>query len=156
MRLTSPIPHKRGRIEIIPLIDIMFFLLASFMMVSLSQTHMKGIRIQLPGAQPPPPGPKDYVSIRVGAGNSVSFDGQYVPDEQVMPRLFQYHAANPNVRVSISAEGMALHGDVITVLDKVRRAQIQKVGYQIRAATGGPAGPAAPGAPPAAPPPPPH
>ena len=42
MHVTSPIPHKKARIEIIPLIDIMFFLLASFMMVSLSQVHMKG------------------------------------------------------------------------------------------------------------------
>jgi biopolymer transport protein ExbD len=72
-----------------------------------------------------------------------------------MPRLFQLHAANPNIKVSISAEGMALHGDVIRVLDEVRRAGILKVGYQIRAATGGgPAAPGAPGAPGAAPPPP--
>jgi biopolymer transport protein ExbD len=161
MQVSSPIPKKHARIEIIPLIDIMFFLLASFMMVSLSQTHMKGIRIQLPGANPPPPGPKDYVSIRVGAGNTVSFDGAYVQEDQVMPYLFQLHTANPGIKVSISAEGMARHGDVITVLDKVRRAGIQKVGYQIRAASGGapaPAGvPGAPGAPPAAqPPPPPH
>ena len=48
MRMRSPIPKKHARIEIIPLIDIMFFLLASFMMVSLSQTHMKGIRVNLP------------------------------------------------------------------------------------------------------------
>ena len=48
MRVSSPIPHKKGRIEIIPLIDIMFFLLASFMMVSLSQVHMKGIKVNLP------------------------------------------------------------------------------------------------------------
>jgi biopolymer transport protein ExbD len=154
MRLASPIPHKRARIEIIPLIDIMFFLLASFMMVSLSQTHMKGIKVALPSAQAPPPNTvKDYVSVRVGAGNAVSFDGQYVSDDQILPRLFQLHAANPNIKVSISAEGMARHGDVITVLDKIRRVGIQKVGYQIRAAQGGPAGPAAPGAPP---PPPPH
>jgi len=160
MQVASPIPKKHARIEIIPLIDIMFFLLASFMMVSLSQTHMKGIRIQLPGANPPPPGPKDYVSVRIGAGNTVSFDGQYVQDDQVMPYLFQLHSANPGIKVSISAEGMARHGDVITVLDKVRRAGIQKVGYQIRAASGGApapgAAPGAPGAPPAAPPPPPH
>lgn len=148
MQVTSPIPKKHARIEIIPLIDIMFFLLASFMMVSLSQTHMKGIRIQLPGANPPPPGPKDFVSIRVGAGNTVSFDNQLVQEEQVMPYLFQIHSANPGVKVSISAEGMARHGDVITVLDKVRRAGIQKVGYQIRAAGGGAAPPGAPGAPP--------
>ena len=158
MRLASPIPHKRARIEIIPLIDIMFFLLASFMMVSLSQTHMKGIKVALPSASGPPPNtPKDFVSVRVGAGNAVSFDGQIVNDDQILPRLFQLHAANPNIKVSISAEGMARHGDVVTVLDKVRRVGIQKVGYQIRAAAGGPAGPGAPGAPgqpPGAPPPP--
>ena len=134
MRVASPIPKKRARIEIIPLIDIMFFLLASFIMVSLSQTHMKGIRVALPGAVPPPPGPKDYVSIQVRAGNQVDFDGQLVTDDQVLPRLFQLHAANPNIKVSISAEMLAMHGDVITVLDKVRNAGITKVGYQIRAA----------------------
>ena len=53
MRMRSPIPKKHARIEIIPLIDIMFFLLASFMMVSLSQTHMKGIRVNLPSANTP-------------------------------------------------------------------------------------------------------
>jgi Biopolymer transport protein len=135
MRLASPIPKKRARIEIIPLIDIMFFLLASFMMVSLSQTHMKGIKVNLPStAQPPPSTVKDYVSIRVSPGNTIFFDGQYVPDDQIMPRLFQLHQQNPNIKVSISAEMMSVHGDVITLLDKVRQVGIQKVGYQIRAA----------------------
>src|SRR2546423_5867775 len=148
MRVASPIPKKHARIEIIPLIDIMFFLLASFMMVSLSQTHMKGIKVALPSANVPPPNtPKDFVSVRIGAGNTVSFDNQLVTDDQVLPRFFQLHAANPNIKVSISAEGMARHGDVITVLDKCRRVGIQKVGYQIRAAGGGAPAPGAPGAP---------
>jgi len=147
MKVASPIPKKRARIEIIPLIDIMFFLLASFMMVSLSQTHMKGIRIALPGVNPPPPGPKDYISIQVREGNSIFFDNQYVPDEQVMPRLFQLSRANPDIKVSLSGTMMSLHGDVVTVLDKVRRAGIKKVGYQIRAAQAGAAPAAAPPAP---------
>jgi biopolymer transport protein ExbD len=135
MRVSSPIPKKRARIEIIPLIDIMFFLLASFMMVSLSQTHMKGIRVNLPSTVAPPPSQvKDYVSIRVSPGNTIFFDGQYVPDDQVLPRLYQLHQQNPNIKVSISAEMMAVHGDVITLLDRVRQVGIQKVGYQIRAA----------------------
>ena len=154
MKVTSPIPKKRARIEIIPLIDIMFFLLASFMMVSLSQTHMKGIKVALPSAQAPPPQTqKDYVAIQVRGGNAVFFDNVYVPDDQVLPRLYQYHETNSGIKVSISAEMMAMHGDVITVLDKVRRAGITKVGYQIRAAPGGAA---LTGAGPAPPPPPPH
>jgi biopolymer transport protein ExbD len=135
MHLASPIPRKRARIEIIPLIDIMFFLLASFMMVSLSQTHMKGIKVALPSANTPPSQQvKDYVSIQVREGNIVYFDGQYVPDDEILPRLYRLHEANPGIKVSIAATMMALHGDVITVLDKVRRARIEKVGYQIRAA----------------------
>jgi biopolymer transport protein ExbD len=151
MRLASPVPHKRARIEIIPLIDIMFFLLASFMMVSLSQTHMKGIRVNLPAAIAPPPSQvKDYVSIKIQEGNAVYFDNQYVSDDQVLPQLFELHRGNPDIKVSISGSLMAMHGDVIAVLDKVRSAGIKKVGYQIRAA-GAPA--VQPGAPPPPPPP---
>jgi biopolymer transport protein ExbD len=134
MRVASPIPHKRARIEIIPLIDIMFFLLASFMMVSLSQTHMKGIRVALPSTASAPPGVKDYVSVTVREGNSVYLDNQYVAPDEVMPRLYKLHQANPGIKVSISASMLARHGDVIEVLDEVRRVGITKVGYQIRAA----------------------
>ena len=138
MRMRSPIPKKHARIEIIPLIDIMFFLLASFMMVSLSQTHMKGIRVNLPSPgqtqQPQDPNQKDFVSIRVTEGNLIYFDNQLTSDEAVLPRLFEMHRANPQLKVSLSAEQNALHGDVITLLDRVRSAGVEKIGYQIRTA----------------------
>jgi biopolymer transport protein ExbD len=136
MRLHSPLPKKHARIEIIPLIDIMFFLLASFMMVSLSQTHMRGIKVNLPAqvSIPQDPNKKDTVSIRVAAGPVYYFDNVFTADDQVMPKLFELHRQNPDIKVSISAEMMAMHGDVISVLDKVRVAGIKKVGYQIRAA----------------------
>jgi len=41
---------QESAIEIIPLIDIMFFLLASFMIGELSQVHMKGVKVNLPSA----------------------------------------------------------------------------------------------------------
>jgi biopolymer transport protein ExbD len=135
--MRSPIPKKHARIEIIPLIDIMFFLLASFMMVSLSQTHMKGIRVTLPSATAPPPqqqDKKDLVSIRVAAGNVVYFDNQPMAPEDITGRLYQLHQSNPDIKVSISGEMLAPHGDIIAILDKVRSVGIQKVGYQIRAA----------------------
>lgn len=142
MRMRSPIPKKHARIEIIPLIDIMFFLLASFMMVSLSQTHMKGIRVNLPtpSSKPSDPNIKDYVAIRVTEGNQIYFDNVPVLDEQILPRLYEMFQANKDVKVSISAEQQSLHGDVITLLDRVRSSGITKIGYQIKAAqaTGAP------------------
>jgi biopolymer transport protein ExbD len=137
MRMRSPIPKKHARIEIIPLIDIMFFLLASFMMVSLSQTHMKGIRVNLPSpfSAPQQQSPvKDYVAIRVTEGNLIYFDNAPVADDMVLPQLYQLRQANPDIKVSLSAETNALHGDVITVLDKIRSADITKIGYQIKTA----------------------
>ena len=136
MRMRSPIPKKHARIEIIPLIDIMFFLLASFMMVSLSQIHMKGIRVNLPAPNTKPnPNPnKDYVAVRVTEGNLVYFDNQPVTDDQILPRLYELFKGNKEVKVSLSAEQNALHGDVITVLDKIRSAGIQHIGYQIKTA----------------------
>src|SRR5205085_9891868 len=95
---------------------------------------------------------KDYVSIKVREGNVVTFDNQVVNDDQVLPRLYQLHGGNPEIKVSISADLMTMHGDVIAVLDKVRPPGITKVGYQIRAA--GAQGGARPGAPPPPPPPP--
>jgi biopolymer transport protein ExbD len=158
MKMRSPIPKKHARIEIIPLIDIMFFLLASFMMVSLSQTHMKGIQVNLPApnSQPADPTKKDYVSIRVTEGGLVYFDNEGVLSQDVKSKLFGLQKANPDIKVSISAETNALHGDVIAVLDDVRDVQIKKIGYQIKpsSTTGAPGTVAAPPGP-AAPPPPP-
>ncbi len=149
MRVASPIPKKHARIEIIPLIDIMFFLLASFMMVSLSQVHMKGIRVNLPSiravAQPtPPPNKKDYTSLRVDGEGFVHFDNDMVTDGDVMPRLMKMHAGNPETRVFISADKDALHGDVIKLLDRVQSAKITHVGYEIKVKAGSTGIPGAP------------
>ena len=50
MKILSPLKRRRTRLEIIPLIDIMFFLLASFMMVSLQMQKVRTIKASLPTA----------------------------------------------------------------------------------------------------------
>jgi len=151
MTFTSPVPKKRARIEIIPLIDIMFFLLASFMMVSLSQVHMKGIRVNLPAivapTQPlPTPDPRDRVSLFVDPDGVVHFDQEVVPDGDVMPRLIALAKGNPNLKLFVSADREALHGEVMKLLDRVRSAGIEKVAYEIKIKHGAPAAPGVPGA----------
>ena len=175
MNVNSPVPKKRARIEIIPLIDIMFFLLASFMMVSLSQVHMKGIRANLPAIVPPTqplptPDPKDHLSLFVDPDGIVHFDKEVVTDGDVMPRLVALAKGNPNLKVFVSADREALHGEVMKLLDRVRSAGIEKIAYEIKIKHGAagaagapgvpgvpgvPGAPGAPGAPGSAPPPPP-
>ncbi len=64
MIIPSSRPKKHARIEIVPLIDIMFFLLATFVMVSLSMVKNRGIAVVLPqAASGTPEDRKDHVSI---------------------------------------------------------------------------------------------
>jgi biopolymer transport protein ExbD len=78
-----------------------------------------------------------------------------VLSDDVMGKLYELQKQNPEIKVSLSAEQLAMHGDVITLLDKIRLAGITKIGYQIKPASmqGAPGTVAPPG--PAAPPPPP-
>jgi biopolymer transport protein ExbD len=96
MKVTSPIPHKKARIEIIPLIDIMFFLLASFMMVSLSQVHMKGIKVNLPtGASGETQSKREYISVSVDKDGHYFFDKDEVTDTDLQQRLVKVHQSSP-------------------------------------------------------------
>src|SRR5437763_17057725 len=102
MRVSSPIPHHKARIEIIPLIDIMFFLLASFMMVSLSQVHMKGMKVNLPSGQSGETQAKnEYISVSVDSNGNPYFDKQEMNYDTLLKHLKAVHAENAETKVSI-------------------------------------------------------
>src|SRR5213595_225292 len=113
MRVTSPVPKHKARIEIIPLIDIMFFLLASFMMVSLSQVHMKGVKVNLPkGSSGDTQNKKDYVSFSVDKDGYIYFDKDRINYEDVPSKLKPLFATNPEAKIFIRADYDTLHGNV--------------------------------------------
>ena len=150
----SPVQIKRARIEIIPLIDIMFFLLASFMLVSLTMINMKGIDVNLPTATSSQPNnTPDFTMVSIDALMDIYFEKEKVPKEDVLARLQKLYDANHDVRVFIRADKDATYEAVVYVLDKARTAGIQKVGLEIKAydsgtdSTKSPAAPAAPTAP---------
>src|SRR5438034_623964 len=110
MYVTSPIPHKKARIEIIPLIDIMFFLLASFMMVSLSQVHLKGVKVNLPsGVSGETQTKREYLSVSVDKDGHYFFDKDEVGDDELLNRLRRVHASAPDAadhRGDVGAAGV--------------------------------------------------
>jgi biopolymer transport protein ExbD len=133
MEVASPIPKKHARIEIIPLIDIMFFLLASFMMVSLSQVHMKGMKVNLPpGVSGDVQSKKDYISLSVDKDGYTYFDKDKIALEEVLPKLLQLHASSPEAKVFIRGDREALHGNVTRLLDQVRSSGFKKVSFEIK------------------------
>jgi biopolymer transport protein ExbD len=132
MKIGSPLPHNRARIEIIPLIDIMFFLLASFMMVSLTMIRMQSIKMDLPTATAATRDFKpDIVNISVDKAGDIYISNKLVNLTELHSTLSNRFRMNTNVPVYISGDKDATHGAVIRVLDLVRREGIQKVSFAI-------------------------
>jgi biopolymer transport protein ExbD len=134
MTVTSPIPKKKARIEIIPLIDIMFFLLASFMMVSLSQVHMKGMKVNLPtGQSGETQSKRDYISVSVDSNGNAYFDKDEMKDnDQLLAILQKVHQENPEAKVFIRGDADTVHGNIIRVLDDLRSVGFYKVAFEIK------------------------
>jgi biopolymer transport protein ExbD len=133
MRVASPISHKKARIEIIPLIDIMFFLLASFMMVSLSQVHMKGMKVNLPvGQSGETQSKRDYISVSVDRNGNPYFDKNEMTYDQLTATLKQVHDENPEAKVFIRGDAETVHGNIIRVLDILRSVGFYKVAFEIK------------------------
>ncbi|OAM91419.1 biopolymer transporter ExbD [Termitidicoccus mucosus] len=135
MNLVTPQPRKKARIEIIPLIDIMFFLLAVMMLVSLNMVRLKGLNLNLPAATAATPDNRaDFLTLSVKADGSLYLEGTRYPDiEALVAELARQKSAAPDVRVYIQGDTAASHGDVIAVLDRVHAAGIQKVAFQTKA-----------------------
>ena len=134
VKLDSKLPteNAEARIEIIPLIDIMFFLLAAFMLVSLSMVNLKSVKVNLPTATTAQPDlKKDFIDLSIDKAGSMFLDKRGVNDDQLLRALTAAIQANPQLRVMISGDRDARHGDVIHALDIVRRAGIDKVAFEI-------------------------
>jgi biopolymer transport protein ExbD len=142
MNVSSPIPKKHARIEIIPLIDIMFFLLASFMMVSLSQVRLKGMKVNLPtGSSGEVQNKKDYVSLSVDKDGFYYFDKTKIALEEILPKLQQVYRTNPDSKIFIRGDADAVHGNVTRMLDQIRSSGFNKISFEIKSKTGSGVGP---------------
>jgi biopolymer transport protein ExbD len=124
---------KRARIEIIPLIDIIFFLLATFIMVSLSMTKNQGVQVALPAAATAASlGDQqeldEAVTLSVDEKGDVFFNKEKITIAQLPLKLQTYKTAARDPRVILNSAANAQFENVVAVLDEVRRAGIAKVG----------------------------
>jgi biopolymer transport protein ExbD len=128
----SPIqlaPAKKARIEIIPLIDVIFFLLATFVLFTLSLNKIQSVPVNLPQASAA--APKDQedtsVTIQLSDGDAAFWNKEPVSLSEIAPRLANYKANTPSPRVLVTGDDRARYGAVIRVLDEVRLAGISTV-----------------------------
>jgi biopolymer transport protein ExbD len=132
MKFGSPVGRKHCRIEIIPLIDIMFFLLASFMMVSLQMSKTQNIRVSLPKAsQAKADFNPEMLNIAVDKAGGIFVEKtQRTPAELTMILTNRFRA-DTNLPVYISGDLETQHGAMAAVYELVRNAGVQKVAFMV-------------------------
>ena len=130
LKSSSDDEGDEARIEIIPLIDIMFFLLASFMLVSLSMTQLHRVPIALPVASTGiADSKKPPFEIAIDANGVITWDAKIVTLSEITARLKT--AASPlDAGVLIAADENSRHKQVLGVLNAVRAAGIGKDSFE--------------------------
>ena len=124
---------KRARIEIIPLIDIIFFLLATFIMLSLSMSKNQGVQVALPSAGTAASlgDQKEMeraLTLSVTDKGEVFFNKDRISMAQLPMRLQAFKTTAKDAKVIINSDAAANFKHVVAVLDEVRRIGIAKVG----------------------------
>ena len=129
-----PTEKKAARIEIIPLIDVIFFLLTTFVLFTLSLSKIVSLPINLPVASQSAAtkDDNDMVTIQMSDAGTAYWNRELITVSDIVPRLEQYRKATQNPRVLIAADGKAHFGDTVYALDQVRKAGIDQVSVETR------------------------
>lgn len=128
MIISSPRSKRRARIEIIPLIDIVFFLLATFVMVSLSMVKNQGMPVNLPRASS---GSRQihgnqYTAITVTQNGEIFFNKKKVTLPELRSNLEALKRQDPDPLILLNGDDEATLGKAVSVLDEAHKLGIKK------------------------------
>ncbi len=123
---------KKARIEIIPMIDTIFFLLVFFMISTLSMSHYSGLPVNLPKAATGQQPPNESTAVTIGADGKITIDKQTVARDQIREALQKRLEKNSELLVLINADEHVEHGVVVEVMDAARQAGVAKMAIAVK------------------------
>jgi biopolymer transport protein ExbD len=118
---------KRARIEIVPMIDTIFFLLVFFMIASLAMTKMTGVPVQLPQSSTAKEKPVVKAMVTVTAAGEYYVDRERVAFEQISGTIATRVRENPQVVVVLNCDRRQQVQQLVHVMEEVKRANAQNV-----------------------------
>jgi len=123
---------KKARIEIIPMIDTIFFLLVFFMISTLSMSRYSGLPVNLPKAATGQQPPSESTAVTIGPDGKITIDKQEAPRDQIGAMLTARLTKNPELLVLINADERVEHGLVVEVMDQARQAGVAKMAIAVK------------------------
>ena len=129
------IPRKqseKARIEIIPMIDVIFFLLVFFMISTLSMTINRGLPVNLPTAATSQKEMRDNVSLTVLQDGHMFLNKEPITLQDMGSRVKAALASDPQLAIVINADGQVLHSTVVDILDELRQAGVSGLAIAVK------------------------
>jgi biopolymer transport protein ExbD len=123
---------KKARIEIIPMIDTIFFLLVFFMISTLSMAQYRGMPVNLPKAAFGQQAPAESAAITIDKESRIFLNKEEVDKAALGDLLRQQLEQNADLLVVINADDAVDHGRVVEVMDIARRADVARMAIAVR------------------------
>jgi biopolymer transport protein ExbD len=133
MRVPRQVPSK-ARIEIIPMIDVIFFLLVFFMISTLSMTVNRGLPVNLPTAATSQKEVGDNIDLTLTQDGKLFLNREPIALQELGQRVKTALAADAKLTVVINADGQSRHSSVIEVLDELRGAGVSRLAIAVKPA----------------------
>jgi biopolymer transport protein ExbD len=125
----------KARIEIIPMIDVIFFLLVFFMVSTLSMTINRGLPVDLPAAASSPSQVQENMTLSITQDGGLFLDKEPVARQDIAQRVRAALAGAPQLMVLINADGQVRHSAVVEVIDDLRLAGVSALAIAVKPGT---------------------
>jgi biopolymer transport protein ExbD len=123
---------EKARIEIIPMIDIIFFLLVFFMVSTLSMTINRGLPVNLPKAASSQRDLHETFNVTVLQDGTLFLNKEPTSLETLGQQVKAGLEKDPELVVIINADDQALHGAIVSVMDEVRLAGVSRLAIAVK------------------------
>ena len=126
-------PRTKGRVEIIPMIDVMLFLLIFFIMITLQMITDKGLKLDLPTSSETKVLPHPHFVLNIVKDGGVVVKGKKMSLDQLQGFLAGDGDAK-HTQVTIAADKMVPFKDFVQVMDACQKAGITSIGIAAKPA----------------------
>ena len=131
MKLRKSRARRKGRIEIIPMIDVMFFLLATFMLASLSLQNLHSLAVDLPRGQATPLQVKSPITLTVTREGDILLNETRTTLDEVAASV-KALLQDGDASVVVNADSAAPNGVVVQAMLKAREAGVEHFLFAIK------------------------
>lgn len=127
MKLDRLRTQRAPRLMIIPMIDIIFFLLVFFMMSTLYMVEQNTIPVALPAASATEADQAKFIPLTLTAAGTIHLEQEEIPQPLLLQRIRAELSRNPDAAFVLRADRRLEYGKVIEILDILKYGGVRRV-----------------------------